>query len=397
MQTLNQQLENIQLELNRIKVTYQNLKEQEFDLQMQLIHPNIAHGKYESGNKKVHCHCTICDHSWDSTPHNLLRLDSPRGCPKCAGNVALTPQEILNKLVEKFPNINILTDINNIKIREMILYKLDGDIIYQNHPNSMLKDGFNNFKRYWNEEIYKEELSKINPNIICVDAFVNMKTKIKHYCNIHKCTFEIDPQHALRGQGCTQCKSQKIGDSHRKPLNQYLKELHLRTDNIELIGDYNGFCKPAEHRCKKCGYRWYSLPQNIIKYSSCPSCNRSKGEAYISSFLDNLNINYEREFRIDDCKDKRALPFDFAIKNFDGILEFLIEYQGKQHYTPSQFGNITLEQAQNNLKECQKRDKIKSSYCDKNEIDLLVIDYRDFDKIDEIITNKLIEKGLIKT
>ena len=45
MQTLNQQLENIQLELNRIKVTYQNLKEQEFDLQMQLIHRNIAHGK----------------------------------------------------------------------------------------------------------------------------------------------------------------------------------------------------------------------------------------------------------------------------------------------------------------------------------------------------------------
>lgn len=74
---------------------------------------------------------------------------------------------------------------------------------------------------------------------------------------------------------------------------------------------------------------------------------------------------------------------------------FLIEYQGRQHYTPSQFGNISLEKAKQNLQECQRRDKIKLDYCMNHNIDLLIISYKDYDSIDEIITNRLITKNVL--
>lgn len=391
---LEQELKEIQSRIEEIDNERLELKEKEFNISMSIIHPNIIHGEYRGYNEKIICECKICEYKWSAAPHTLLRKGRPSGCPKCVGNVAPTTEEIKKKLLLKFPNIIIISD--EIKLRELMLYKFDDpDVIFSNYPSALLKDGFKNFNRYWTTDIYKNELKKVNPDIECISEFVNKKTKILHYCKIHNHEFLIDPTHALRGQGCIECKNMKIGDAHRKPLKQYLKELQQRVDSIKLSGEYNGFCKPSEHECLICGHHWYSTPQNIIKYASCPSCNRSRGETYISSFLDKMNIKYEREYRIDDCKDKRTLPFDFAIFDKNDNLIFLIEYQGRQHYIPSQFGSISLDKAMQNLQECQKRDRIKYVYCLTHNIDLLVISYEDFNLINEIITDKLVTKNML--
>lgn len=394
MNNLEQELNEVQSRIEEIDKERVELKSREFDILMSILHPNIIHGEYRGCNEKVSCECKICGHKWRAAPNSLLRKGSPHGCPKCAGNVAPTTEEIKQKLLLKYPNIIILSD--ELKLRESMLYKFDdSDVIYSNYPNAMLKDGFKNFQIYWTTDFYKNELKRVNPNIECISEFVNRKTKILHYCKIHNHEFMIDPTHALRGQGCSDCKSKKIGDSHRKPVEKYLEELYRKTNTIILSGEYNGFCKPAEHECLLCNHKWYSTPQNVEKYLSCPSCNRSKGEAHISSFLNNHKIKYEREYRIDDCRDKRALPFDFAIFDCNDNLIFLIEYQGKQHYTPSQFGNISLDKAKQNLQECQRRDQIKLDYCIKHNIDLLIISYKDYDLIDEIITNRLIARNML--
>lgn len=94
------------------------------------------------------------------------------------------------------------------------------------------------------------------------------------------------------------------------------------------------------------------------------------------------------QFKIESCSYINQLPFDFYVE-LENNQWFLIEYQGQQHYKP-----VKLWDGDNEVKfiERQKRDLIKKSYCEKNDILLLIISYNEYklieDKIiDFIITN----------
>lgn len=67
----------------------------------------------------------------------------------------------------------------------------------------------------------------------------------------------------------------------------------------------------------------------------------SRGEIRIHEILEGNDIPFEEEYEFPGLKapSGRPLRFDFAIFDDDGNLEFLIEYQGKQHYQAvSKFG-----------------------------------------------------------
>ena len=71
------------------------------------------------------------------------------------------------------------------------------------------------------------------------------------------------------------------------------------------------------------------------------------------------------------------LPFDFYLPNQN----ICIEYDGEQHFKPiEKFGG------QENLKNVQNRDKIKTEFCEKQGITLIRIPYTlNFKKIPEFI------------
>ena len=50
------------------------------------------------------------------------------------------------------------------------------------------------------------------------------------------------------------------------------------------------------------------------------------------AWLDKNNIKYEREYKINKCKDKHVLRFDFCVFNSNNEIQLLIEYNGIQHY-----------------------------------------------------------------
>ena len=60
----------------------------------------------------------------------------------------------------------------------------------------------------------------------------------------------------------------------------------------------------------------------------------SRGEIKIHEILEKNDVNFKEEYEFEGLKapSGRALRFDFAVFDDDGNLEFLIEYQGKQHY-----------------------------------------------------------------
>lgn len=116
---------------------------------------------------------------------------------------------------------------------------------------------------------------------------------------------------------------------------------------------------------------------------SC-GCTRSHGETKIEQFLNNNFIKYKREYSFNDLKDKRKLRFDFAIFDKSNELKFLIEYQGKQHYYKGFY-----ETDEKELLERQRRDALKKQYCEDNNIKLIIISFKDYDKINEILEGKL--------
>lgn len=111
---------------------------------------------------------------------------------------------------------------------------------------------------------------------------------------------------------------------------------------------------------------------------SCGCISSSYGELKIKQLLEDHNINFIQQYSFEDCISNKnyKLRFDFAIfKNHN--LHCLLEFQGIQHYQPSdKFDD------HESLKERQERDNIKRQYCKDNDIFLVEISYIDKDKLD---------------
>lgn len=98
----------------------------------------------------------------------------------------------------------------------------------------------------------------------------------------------------------------------------------------------------------------------------------SRGEIKIHEILTQNDVNFKEEYEFPGLKAPSGKPlrFDFAIFDDDGNLDFLIEYQGKQHYQAvSKFGgNRGLYQQRFN-------DNAKRRFCALKHIKLIEIPY----------------------
>ena len=117
----------------------------------------------------------------------------------------------------------------------------------------------------------------------------------------------------------------------------------------------------------------------------------SRGEIKIEEVLQKAGLVFEEEYSFSDLisSSGRPLRFDFAIFDDEHNLDFLIEYQGIQHYSPkSKFGGWT------GLRKQQYNDMRKREYCQKHGIILIEISYKDEGKIDyDYIMNLYYAKG----
>ena len=104
----------------------------------------------------------------------------------------------------------------------------------------------------------------------------------------------------------------------------------------------------------------------------------SRGEIKIEEILKEYGLSFVEEYSFSDLLsfNHRPLRFDFAVFDDNGEIDFLIEYQGIQHYEPkSKFGGIA------GLRKQQYNDMQKREYCKKHNIKLLLIPYWDEAKI----------------
>lgn len=126
---------------------------------------------------------------------------------------------------------------------------------------------------------------------------------------------------------------------------------------------------------------------NALLQGSIQSCGClvSKGEAKIKAILQNNNIEFsEQKIFPDLIGDAAPLRFDFFINN-----QFLLEYDGKQHFDNELHFNNSFEE-QNKYKQY---DILKNQYCKIHNIPLKRIPYWDLDKI--TLENIMSDKWLV--
>ena len=104
----------------------------------------------------------------------------------------------------------------------------------------------------------------------------------------------------------------------------------------------------------------------------------SRGEIKIFDILTEAGLPFTEEYSFPDLLSFKQVPlrFDFAVFDDDGEIDFLIEYQGVQHYEPkSKFGGIP------GLRQQQYYDMLKRKYCKDHGITLVLIPYYDEGRI----------------
>lgn len=192
------------------------------------------------------------------------------------------------------------------------------------------------------------------------DTFTKMKILHKKCGNILEMSYQD-----LKNHNCKFCAHQ----SYLKDLDKFKEEINLKYNGeIIVIGDYINNKKAIKFKCNLCNKYFYNTPVSILDKRKMRACNCRKisnGETIISNYLSNKNIKFIREFRFNDCRDKRPLPFDFYIKEFN----ILIEFDGEHHYFPI-YGKERFEIT-------VKHDLMKDNYCKDNNIELIRIRYDD--------------------
>lgn len=290
-------------------------------------------GKYKNNKTNILIRHNICNYEFNVRPDNLLSFGE-KCCKKCNG------------ILERQENINN----------------------FKNLINNIL--GENNYKILTNKiELYKTPITLFHNE--CETKFITNLGEI------------------IRGKKCPNCVVNK-----KKTLETFKQEVYdLVKDEYIVLGEYintNTRIK-MKHNKKECLYEWDVIPKTFLHANyRCPLCNSSKGELIINNFLKQNNFNYKTQYKISDCVYKRSLPFDFAVFDSNNNLKYLIEYDGEQHYNPNSLFHGKLQNEKNRNFEITKlKDKIKTDYCLKKQIQLIRISYNDFDNIVKILNSKL--------
>lgn len=130
--------------------------------------------------------------------------------------------------------------------------------------------------------------------------------------------------------------------------------------------------------CLNCGNQNFETNGNNLTSGNTTSCGcvTSKGENKIKQILSQNNINFVSQYKFQDLVSNNGYPlmFDFAVIE-NNQLSYLIEFDGRQHYTDiNGWTNIDLNAIQN-------RDSLKNQYCKNHNIALIRIPYTQYDKL----------------
>lgn len=273
-------------------------------------------------------------------------------------------------------------------------YVEGGDLIY----------ACENCRQQKTSDVYKSQRLSEQYNravLFCNSNNYDVITKLSDIQDHKSYIKYICPKHGIQetkmfvlnqGHKCIYCGYDAAIQSQRISVDEVEKRFNEYGGEVLNLYDYRDcMSKNMMVLCPECGDAFLTSLYAFTKHHGqrCPQCSSAKsfGEFKICQFLDVYQIPYKTQYRFCDCKDKNPLPFDVYIPNINTI----IEYDGEFHYIPIQVDGNPIDVAIQRLNETKRRDKIKNQYCIDNNIRLIRIPYWDFDDINYILYNELID------
>lgn len=218
----------------------------------------------------------------------------------------------------------------------------------------------------------------------------------------------IPAQHLIKGNTIS------CGCQNHKKASERMLAYNLSNQTIK-IGDKFGkltvigepILKPRPDGKKR--EAWYlcqcdcgSPPLEVMgkqlrgNFTTSCGCISSKGEAKVKEILLQNNVKFKQEYSFADLINPNTnarLRFDFAVFDNNDNLNYLIEYDGRQHYYGpdttvwTHYKNKTKEEVFEDIK---FRDDLKNKYCLNHQIILKRIPYWILNNLtyEDILSNK---------
>ena len=330
----------------------------------------------------------ICPHHGEFKQLPYVHLRGKKSCPNCSReltNKKLSSNtcDFVTKAKQKYKHKYDYSLVNYIHSKKIItiICTLHGQ--FKITPTNHLKKGGNGGCPYCannqqkTTQQYVAEATKIHNNFYdyAETEYTNKCSPILIICPLHGPFTQIASNHLMG------CKCPKCANYYNQKNTFYFKLKGARIHNEKYDyskTEYNKATGFVTIICPKHG----AFEQRAYSHlcgQGCPRCVESSGERLVTIILNEMDINFKRQVRLDGCKNKRKLAFDFGIYSDDNLTA-LIEYQGKQHYeSVKRFGGIK------NLENIKLHDKIKFDFCKRKNIPLLIISYKDKKKLDILL------------
>lgn len=313
------------------------------------------------------------------------------------GRVKVDKDEFNRRLNDKFGDkVSLVGDFTSLSGRVDIRCNDCGFV--KNATVKSVLDKNNHKKGYCSECVdprmltqkqFEESVYKIyGDDFTVISKYTGGKNPISMKCN--KCNHVrelVRAQGIYKKENCINCTNTRKYTTDE--VGYMISDL---TDGeYQISGEYKnaqeGFLvKHISDECNHHEFKTY-LGNFIRQGRRCPECTfvKSKGEQKVEEFLLDNNISYVSQYRFDDCRNKRPLPFDFAVTVGDSPIA-LIEYDGRQHYdVMTGVWSNDEEKSESNFAKVKENDLLKKNYCLENNIPLLTIPYWEFDNIDKML------------
>ena len=335
------------------------------------------------------------------TSHSNGKKTAPHGCWKCCGlqdpadRFVLTAKDF-NQRVQNFYRLKGLTFPLKSKIKPTDKItavcrkhgEITHDAMWWYHGNGC---------EYCNGKFYPPDFERLAREAQGADYQYRDPDKVKTTTDsvwVH-CGNPDHQWHKMRVSLVLQgCKCRECAERHQ-PLEQRRENFRQRFfqkfgDNRFIVSfdEYVNNDTPISIHCIEHNYDYKTAPDNLLRKSGgCPFCTASEGEAVIKGWLDNHGIPHEWHAKIPN--EDPTLPLQYVEPDF--WLEHMnlyIEYHGQQHYEDVKY--FYKGKKIRSFAVQQHRDRYLRDYCQRHGHGLLEIPYWDFKRIDEILTDELL-------
>lgn len=268
--------------------------------------------------------------------------------------------------------------------------------------SNQTKDKLRGYCKTFDKEEREKKADHLDKSVDCTkcDEKIKRRSLYDHMKNKHS---EVTYQ--------WKCDICKITFKHEKGLKKHEKTVKKHINRIKikkcieedgdkitaLISKIRCTADPVDGKikCELCNkttdysnYGYRHLKACAINFLVGIYPGDSNWERITSKFLMDNKIEFDAQQKYPGLFKKDQLPYDFYLPDYN----MLIEVNGKQHYSAKDCFGKTDEDKEAKFKSIQETDRLKKQYAEENDINLIIIDCREYNtrlKINEYLKNNL--------